>query len=491
MTEPIVPPGNADAVNPVAPTVAPVNSDIQPMVSIAQNLQKNNPESRIEVGKLINEKVKVDKENDKAVNTHTQWAPFILSLVGGNMKEAYKYWNGGPTRLEEAYTPTLGRVMKEYNQNGATNKYYDVNNNPLNPDQIAQIDAKGGAISKFDTTASQTAGFANASQAYKETMTGLRAPILAQYDRAATVATAASSLNSLLNERISLAKNGTWMNVISGLSPEKRQELFTVANQYATQTKGTTTAEGRRQGANVNLGTTENLGNRVNVNAELSGRDAGVAPPGGSGIGGGTGIGGGVGATSGTGAQNQVGTTAGAEATSGATSGTSNQLQSALRNKIEGIIQGKMGDQDFNNMQRYLQLSSTIDQLQADAKLEQNVPGAVAVTKVDPYLTGSKNSMVTDLNSQRNVALASAWESFFAKKLHESGGELNANTLDKIKQDFLGTNTAKGIAYRFDNNIKEIRSNVAHKPSEGDISINNTNRPMVFKNGQWEKLNGR
>ena len=504
MTDPIVPPDVLNAgISPDTSGLATTQNatsvpvDLQPVVVIAQKLQQNNPESRIEVSKLINNKVEADKSN-QSVNTHTQWAPFILSLIGGNSKEAYKYWNGGATRLEEAYTPTLGRVMKEYNWNGATNKYFDVNNNPLNAEQIAQIDSKGGAISKFDSTAAQTAGFQNAGQAYQETMTGLRKPILDQYSRAASVSTAASSLNGLLDERIKLAKTGNWMNIISGLPPEKRQELFTTAQQYATQSKGATTGEAESKGASATIGTTENLGNTVNVAAEISGKGAGIVPPGGAGgaggaggISGNTGISGSVGGSSGTGAQNQSGATAGAQSTSGATAGTSTQLQSALRNKIEGIIQGKIGDQDFNNIQRYLQLTSTIDELQSAAKLEQNVPGAVAVTKVDPYLTGSKNSMVTDLNSQRNVALASAWESYFAKKLHESGGNINANTLDQIKQDFLATNTAKGIAYRFDNNIKEIRSNTAHKPAEGDVSINNSNRPMVFKNGQWEKLNGR
>lgn len=491
-------PRNVGAYPPVTNVAVPPQQDIAPeipvdaapVVEIARNLSQPSPQNNIAVSKLINSKIEADKNGDAHVNTHTQWAPFIMSLLGGNLKEAYKYWNGGPTRMEEAYHPTYGRAFKEYNANGVTGRMFDANGKPLSPDQIAEIDRKGGMISKADLTAAQTGAFQAARSGAVETATGLRKPILEQYSKASSVATAASSLNNLLNERINIAKKSKWMDAISQLSKEQREKLFSVASQSLQESKGATTESTTREGTSVNLGTTEQKGSNVGA-----GIKAGIKP--GTNAAGETGAGGGVGGnlsiggSSGTGAQNQVGATTGVGAASGTTTSEAAQRQSNLRNQIESIIQGKLSDTDFSDLQRYLQLSTKIDEVQSQLNLQDLVPGAEPIPGVDPYLSGSKNSMITDLSAKKNVALTAAYESFLANKMHSSGGDYTDENIQKWREEFKKTNTYKGILYRFNSNIEEIKTNKAHQPKEGDIIVDNENRPEIRKNGRWEKLNVR
>lgn len=484
------PPVVGVAVPPQQEFAPEIPVEAAPVIEIAKNLSQPSPQNNIAVSKLINSKIEADKNGDAHVNTHTQWAPFIMSLMGGNLKEAYKYWNGGPTRMEEAYHPTFGRAFKEYNANGVTGRIFDANGKPLNPDQIAEIDRKGGMISKGDLTAAQTGSFQAARSGAIETATGLRKPILDQYNKASSVATAASSLNNLLNERINIAKSAKWMDAISQLSKEQREKLFSVASQSLQESKGATTERSTREGTNVNLGTTEQKGSNIGGGVKggiRPGTNAAGETAGGGGIGANISIGG----SSGTGAQSQVGATTGTGETAGTTASESAQRQSALRNQIESIIQGKLSDSDFSALQRYLQLSSKIDEVQSQLNIQDLVPGAEPIPGVDPYLTGSKNSMITDLSAKKNVALTSAYESFLANKIHSTGGDYTDQNIQKWREEFKRTNTYKGIQYRFNSNIEEIRGNKAHQPKEGDVSIDNENRPVVLKNGRWEKANVR
>lgn len=467
----------------VSPETNVESNPVSEISTVAKGIQSTNPNDRLETAALVNKKIEADKEGH--INTHTQWAPFVLSLLGGNLREAYKYWNGGPTRQVEAYHPTFGRALKEYNQNGFTGRMFDANGNELTPEQIRKIDNAGGMISKEDLTAAQTGGFKNASEGYIQTQTGLRAPVLEQYAKSNILARQASGLNNLIEERINLAKSAKWMDSIAHLDPKKRQELFSLVSAQATKSQGTSaeTSTGKTFGAGGQAGATrgEKVGGNIGTGVGAGELGATAVPP--VPISAGVSMGGSSGTSAGF--QANAGERSGTNV--GATSGTSELGQSNLRSQIEGIINSKIGDKEFSDLQRYIQLTGQIDAEHSKMDTSQYIPGVTTEVKVDPMLSGRKNALITDYNSQKNNALTVAYNKFLARKLHESNG--NPIDSDKAAEEFMNTNVAKGIAYKFDNLISETKTGEIKKPSNGDIAVDRKNKPHIFKNGKWELLN--
>lgn len=468
----------------VSPELTKVESNpIGEISTVAKGIQSQNPNDRLETASLVNKKIEADKEGH--INTHTQWAPFVLSLLGGNLKEAYKYWNGGPTRQVEAYNPTVGRAIKEYNQNGFTGRMFDANGKELSPEQIKQIDNAGGLISKEDITAAQTGGFKSASEGYIQTQTGLRQPVLNQYAKSSTLAKQAGGLNNLIEERINLAKSAKWMDSIANLDPKKRAELFSLVSTQASRTQGTSaeTSKGQTFNAGGQAGATRgqqvggNLGTGVSP-GELGAPGVPPVP-----ISAGVSIGGKSGTS--TGVQANAGERTGTNV--GSTSGTSELGQANLRSQIEGIINSKIGDKEFSDLQRYIQLTGQIDAEHSKMDTSEYIPGVTTEVKVDPMLSGRKNSLITDYTSQKNNALTVAYNKYLATQLHKSNGQpLDAS---KVAEDFMNTNVAKGISYTFDNLINETKTGEVKKPQEGDIVVDKKNKPHIRKNGKWELLN--
>jgi hypothetical protein len=462
------------------------NNPISDVLSVAQGIKSQDPKEKLATTELVNKKIEADKEGH--VNTHTQWAPFVLSVLSGNLGAAYKYWNGGPTRQVEAYNPTTGRAFKEYNQNGVTGRIFDANGNALTPEQIKKIDDAGGLISKEDTTAMQTGGFKNASEGYVQTMTGLRKPVLDQYAKSSTLAKQASGLNNLIEERIQLAKNATWMDAVAQLKPSKRQELFSLLSTQATKTQGTSAET--TGGKTVNIGGQKNVSEGENAGAEFG---TGVKP-GQAGAVGGVGIppaglnaGGTIGGSNSSSAGNQVNVGERTGNVAGSTQSSSQLGQANIRSQIEGIINSKIGDKEFSDLQRYIQLTGQIDAEHAKMDTSEYIPGVTTEVKVDPMLSGRKNSLITDFTSQKNNAMTVAFNKYLATKLHQSNGEpLDAS---KVADEFMNTNVAKGIAYRFDNLINEAKTGKVKEAAEGDIAVDARNKPHIRKNGKWEPLN--
>jgi hypothetical protein len=456
-----------------------------------------NAENNIKVAQVIENKNKEDLTGH--INTQTQWGGVLASLLSHDYKGVWRYYNGGPKEYEEAYSPTHGYAVKEFNANGFTGRYFKKNEkgelSALDPNVINEIEKKGGYfISKKDTTASSDPRYQGASSLAKQAMTGAPQIVLDQYTTAAQTANKASAYANLLQNRqnIILRKdaNGkpvnTWLDTVSKLGPNELQKLYEAQNEYKTLSKNLTANQRAGNAANVQLSDTESkkLGIQGNVGFgqnQLSPEGA-IAPS--VGLGGSGGI-----SSSGS---NAVGTSATTGAETGQTSGLTSQIQQQFINKVQSIIGAKIASpEQFSDLQSYLSTTAEINNLASSLDLENKAPGTTSVSKMyDPLLTGRKNLMMQDLQGQKNAALLSSWESFLAKRINETNGQ--PGTRDQLAEEFSRTNTVKGINYHYDNSMNTVLSGKAHEPKEGDITVNpKTHRPEIYRKGEWEALNVR
>ncbi len=456
-----------------------------------------NAENNQKVTKIIEDKNKEDLTGH--INTQTQWGGVLASLLSHDYKSALKYFNGGPTRLEEAYSPVHGYAVKEFNQVGFTGRYFKKNEKgelaPINPNLINDIEKKGGYfISQSDTTASSDPRYQGASSLAKQAMTGAPQIVLDQYTLAAQTANKASSYANLLQNRQNIIlrkdQNGkpvnTWLDSISKLEPGKLQRLYEAQNEYKTQSNNLTAGQRSGNAGNVQITDTEskNLSGSGNLGFgknQLS-PEGGISPSIGGGISGGI-------SSSGT---NAVGTSQTTGAETGQTAGIVNQIQQQFINKVQSIIGSQItSPQQFSDLQNYLSTTAEINNLASSLDLENKAPGTTAVSKMyDPLLTGRKNLMMQDLQGQKNAALLSSWESFLAKRINETNGQPGSR--DQLAEEFSKTNTVKGINYHYDNSMNTVLSGKGHLPKEGDITVNpKTHRPEIFRKGEWETLNVR
>ena len=255
----VKPPADLGALTIVAKAVAPTST----------------PDDRVEFANLVNKKVTNDREGH--LNTQTQWLPMVGALLGGNLKEAYKYYNGGSTRVEDALHPTLGRFQREYNERGPTGRIFDQNGNELDAPTIKKLDQSGGLISNSDKNAFYTGAYAAATENQKAMMTGLAKPVADQYQKSVTTAQQGSALRGLLEDRRRLVSDKTNLSVltaISKLSPQDRQKVFGFVSSQTGATSGraeeVTGAESASALRSRNLST--------NVGGRLGSGDAAAVP---------------------------------------------------------------------------------------------------------------------------------------------------------------------------------------------------------------------
>jgi hypothetical protein len=454
--------------------------------------REDNPEMRVQASNMINKKITDDTQGH--INTQTQWGPLVASILSRDYAGAAKAWNGGATEQVEAYGPDNSRYVKEYNQRGPTGRVFDPNGNELKPENIAELDKQGGLISKKDLTAYQTGGFQEALQGVTTSQAALRGPALKALSDAQVAGVESAGMANLYEERRKLARNSPWMNEISNLEPEKRAQLFEVtskqinAQQGAQNRTGTSTSATQGTTAGKQQGT--DISGKIGVGME----PGGVAPPtgGASGVRPPSGgflpnlnVGGGVGGSSGSyvGSQtsNTQGTTSGAETS--ASTGAQEQLN--LRSRVEGILNRKMDDKEFQDYQRYMQLTGQIDQANANRQVQKLAPGATPIAPQDPALSGQKNSQIEDLHGVRNESLLSAWTHYLSDKVNAARGK--PVDMIKLADEFQNTPVAKGINKKYDMYIGEVKG-IKYTPKNGDVIVDNRNRPLVWKDGDWEVM---
>lgn len=460
---------------------------------IDKAFRDNNPEVRVQASNMINKKITDDTEGH--INTQTQWGPLVAAILSRDYAGAAKAWNGGATEQVEAYGPDNSRYVKEYNQRGPTGRVFDPNGNELKPEHIAELDKQGGLISKKDLTAFQTGGFQEALQGVTSSQAALRGPALKAISDAQVAGVESAGMANLYEERRKLAKNSPWMNEISKLEPEKRAQLFEITSQQIQASQGSQKRSGTSTSATQGTTAGSQQGTDISGKAGIGMEPGAVAPPTGVGPGGikppsggflpNLSIGGGVSGSSGsyTGAQtsNTQSSTSGAETS--ASTGAQEQLN--LRSRVEGILNRKMGDKEFQDYQRYMQLTGQIDQANATRQVQKLAPGATAIAPQDPALSGQRNSQIEDLHGIRNESLLSAWTHYLSDKVNAARGK--PVDMIKLADEFQNSTVAKGINKKYDMYINEVKG-VKYTPKDGDVIVDNRNRPLVWKNGEWEVM---
>ena len=433
---------------------------------------------RKSVSDIVAKKNAADQEGH--LNTHTQWGPLIGALLMRQYDKAINHFNGGETRFEEGRTADNQRVFKQYNQRGFTGVYANPDGTPVDPKIAKQLEDKG-VITRSDEQALKTAAFENVKADAVARATGLRVPVVQAMDAAFKTSNIMSQTNNLLAERDRLSQSPA-LNIISKLSPDQRADLFGFKTGLKTENKGTTKGQTESKSGSFTGTETSN----ANANLDLTGGSKGGTGAGGAAVppkvGGGVGIGGSTGATN----QSTASGNLGAETTSTASAGQ--QQQEDIMSKIQRYTQNAIKTpEEFQAVQRWVQLTQKIHEIQSNIPPEMMAPGSRAIPPESLGLTSGKEATVNSLETQRNNALASAWSAFVAKKVRDNTFEgLEAN-----REEFMKSNTYKGIDYKYDSVIGAVKNGKPHQPKAGDIDVGPNNRPRIFKDGQWEPLNER
>jgi len=468
---------------PVAPApkaVSPLDSSVQNSLSTLSRVVngQGDENDRKAVTEIVAKKNAQDQEGH--INTHTQWGPLIGALLMRRYDKVMTYYNGGPTRFEEGRTADGQRIYKEYNEIGPTGVYRDIETKKPIPFEIAKQFEDKGVITASDQQALQTGVYQNVKAEVLARATGLRAPVIQAMNDAFKTSTIMSQTNNLLAERDRLSQSPA-LNIISKLSPAQRADLFGFKTGLKTENKGTSTGQTESKSGSFTGTQTSN----ANANLDVTGGSRGGVGAGGAvppKVGGGIGIGGSTGATN----QSTASGNLGAETTATASAGQ--QQQEDIMSKIQRYTQNAIKTpEEFQAVQRWVNLTQRIHEIQSNIPPEMMAPGSRAIPPESLGLTSGKEATVNSLETQRNNALASAWSAFVAKKVRENkfeGTEAN-------REEFMNSNTYKGIDYKYDSVIGAVKNGKPHQPKAGDIDVGPNNRPRIFKDGKWEPLNER
>jgi hypothetical protein len=472
MADPVVP-------NPV--------QDLQTINIIAKGIDPNaNPDDRLETVDRINKQIDMTKQGH--LNTQMQVLPMLAAFLGGNAKEALRYFNGGPVRQEEAFHPTLGRFIQERNMNGVTGRVFDTNGNELSPKEIEKIDRSGGLMSESNKAAMYTGTFQGASEAQKALMTGMNTRVANAYADAVDTAKKGSVLSETLDaqRRILTNKdNQAWLNALSSLPPEQRQKVFGFLSSQSGTSTGKSAESSARQGSQVGgqESLTRNISGDIGVGGRAGGGEggAGVAPPKV-----GLGVSGGQSRTAGT----QYSATAGTGATEAESQSQQQQIQRNVQSEINRILQGKVvNSQQFQDLTNLALIEGQINQINSSIKPENQAPGVRQPIQIDSTMSGPMVGVLNSMNSQRNIALNSAFANYMAQSIHKQIGSTEQKTDQELREEFLRTQTFKAINNTYDQKMDAIKNNRKFVPEEGAVYVNKNNRLVRWVDGDWEPVN--
>lgn len=438
-------------------------------------------DDRMKMVDVVNKKITNDKEGH--INTQMQLVPMIGALLGGNLKEAYNYYNGGPTRTEAAIHPILGEFQREYNQRGPTGRIFSQNGEELDAATIKKLDQSGGLISNTDRNAFYTGKYAAATENQKAMMTGLVKPVADQYNKSITTAQQGSVIRNLLEDRRRLVSDKNNMSVLttlSKLSPEQRQAVFGFVASQTGKTAGT--AQETKTGESANVLRGQNV--QGTISGRLGGGEGGGATSGLPSIAG-------VSASRSAGAMNQAQAAASTGETTGVTGGTSESIQRNVMSEINRITQGAIQTpEQFTALQRIVQNSQQIEAARASMKPEDMAPGVRQLAPVDPLLNSPLDVVSHDIDFQRNNSLNVAWNAYLAKKMHENITNIEPASIDKLRDEFTRTQTFKAIERTYDGELDRAKGRKV-QPEEGQVYIDRKNRLRRWVDGDWEPINAR
>ena len=504
-SNPVVPPLKSPDPAPQFSTESiekTVNKDFNPNNDQAQKalgvinktLIKPTPENKLELARHIEEKNALDQ--DGHINTHAQWGGVIASLIKGDYMNAWKFYNGGFTRLEDAYSPVYGHAYKEFNGLGTTGKIFSKDGKEIPFEVLNQIEKKGGYFqSKSDTSALQDSRYQAANQLVKEAMTGMPEALLKQTSLAqqmagtmSQVADGASQLKKLV-----MKKGNDFLDNFSKLNSQQRQDFLSLTNTYFGQNQNASSGQavGNNGSFTGQTGATNSVGG--SLNGGFGGSSA--VPPSGNNPGSPKvpGIGVDLSGNMGTSASNSATNSANATANATKAQGENTQTQQSLQDRISGYLGGQpLNAEQFQDLQSYLSIYQTLNSAHNElAKNNLLAPGSALVSAPDPRISGKENAFIFANDTARNAALASAYANYKTHLLNVNGGMLPP--ADEVVNGFMDSKTFKAIDNHFKQNFNNFKNKVSDQPQHkvGDIAFNpQKNRPVQLKeNGKWEFIN--
>jgi hypothetical protein len=462
-----------------------VDPELTPIRVLADAFKADAAEDhRLAASNLINEKAKEDKLGD--ATTGTQWAPLVFSILGRNYEGALDAWNGGRKTYADAFGPDGARYKQERNNRGSTGKLYDADGNLLGEDQLKEINKKGWVVSKEDMTAAGLGTF----RAMNEGIMGMRkAPyeqVVGAYKKASEQAVASSGIANQYSELEKIAarsrnKDGvSWLDIYNKLPPEQRAKLSAAASVQIQSATGAANESGTSAGRS---GGNQETKSKTKA-AEVTGGGSGKAPPGGTGGAVVPNLTGSVNESNSASNSAQQGATTGAttNASTSASSGVNQQAQ--FRDIVGSIFQGQMKEDQLADFQRFIQLNDSLNATQAERSGKTLAPGAEDLGKIDPLLSGQKNTAITAFKGMQNEALLSEWSHFLADKMNSSGANMPGTP--ELTKEFENSEVYKAIKYRYGSNIEQARTGKPHEPKDGDVSVNNRNQLIVYRDGKWK-----
>ena len=465
-TSPVVPPSVASPTQEAKGPSDSADEGLREVTVLGQHIQSGNHAAAAD---LINKKIEADKEGN--LNTHTQWGGVVASILGRDYMGAWKYYNGGPTRLEEGRTGSGEQVFKEYNANGYTGRMLNSKEQPMSKQERLAIEERGGVVTNSDQNAIRGGAFQSESQIAIAARTGLALPVVEAMKKSYETSQVSSQANNKINQTIDRLKKSPILDVIAKLTPEQRKDVFGFAQTMGTTSKGETGATGETKGgsATVTKGGTAGAGIGGNLGKKGAGGAEGNLSAGAS--------------------DTRQGTAS--QSTSAEAGTSSSNAQQNIENmvtKIQKYTQGAIKtEEDLNAVRAFLQDSAVINQVNASLNSKDRAPGVIAVPEFALGMTSRKEAISNGYDMQRNNALDSAWSAFTAHKVR-NGGELD---IQAARDEFMNSNTFRGINNKYDALKKANQTGKDHVPEDGFVDVGPNNRPRVWKDGKPEYLNVR
>jgi hypothetical protein len=467
----------ADAVKPDEQALATIN-----VIGKGINPNATAPD-RLELAKVVNQKATTDQEGH--FNTQTQWLPLLGAVATGNVREAIKYFNGGPTREELATHPVLGEFVRQYNQRGPTGVIFDKQGRQLSPAEIKKLDEAGGLIGNTDRNAIETGMFKAATENQKNFVTGLARPVAEQYAKSVETAAQGSAIRDAIQDRIKLVAQKDMAPVLeyySKLKPEDRVKLFKIVSQQTGASTGANV--GTTAGNNANVLQGQNVQNTVGLKGGLGNPEGGVA---------GAVVPGGLGISAGrsTGGMNQANVGANTGASRENTASNSLSVQSNLMSELNSLTQGVIKTpEQFTGLQKLFQLNEVLGRAQEEYNKDPQAlaPGAERLPDINPLMNSRIDSVVHDIKFQRNNSLNVAWNAFLAKEMHSNIRNVEPSEIGQLREKFKTTNTFKAINNTYADETSRAKGEKV-EPAEGALYINKNNRLQRWVDGQWEPVN--
>lgn len=471
VTTAVVPPSAAaiSAITPVNQEKAPgetPDKGLQDVTILGEKLTSGDNKGAAD---LINKKIEEDKVGH--LNTHTQWAGVLSSVLKSDWMGAWKYYDGGPTRMEEGRTGSGEQIFKQYNANGYTGQMLDSKERPLTKQQRVSIEDRGGVITNSDKNAISGGAFKAESEIGLASKTGLALPVIDAMKKSYETSQVSSQANNKISQTIDRLKNSPILDIVGKLTPEQRKDVFGASQTIGTINKGETAATSE---------TKSGTGSRTKGATTSVGTDANLGKKGGSNLAGNLNV-----AASDT---TQATAHQGISAETGGSTSSGKQNIENMITKIQKYTQGAIKtEEDLNAVRAYLQDAEVINQVNSSLSSKDRAPGVVAVPDFSLGLNSRKESISNGYDMQRNNALDSAWSAFTAHKVR-SGGELD---IQAAREEFQNTNTYRGINNKYDAMKKANETGKDHIPADGFVDVGPNNRPRVWKDGKAEYINAR